>query len=192
MKGRERPCSIRPQLRSSLNVLQRSVEPAANSGSWRLIQPLRRQGPRQDGGMVSPIALAVFKLTTNLKWVGPSIGNSSTPARPAASFTVSILGLIAREFTRRIRGLGQSGGGRGAGVEPSPHRSACSGELRRQSFLARAQLSRPYDPISESTALRTPRLVVNSATVQGQVFLRSKLILDAHVIPLEPSKVASI
>jgi hypothetical protein len=29
MKGRERPCSIRPQLRSSQNVLQRSVEPAA-------------------------------------------------------------------------------------------------------------------------------------------------------------------
>jgi len=29
-----------------------------------------------DGGMVSPIALAVFKLMTNLKWVGPSIGNS--------------------------------------------------------------------------------------------------------------------
>src|SRR3984893_18776102 len=28
MKGRERPCSIRPQLRSSQNVLQRSVEPA--------------------------------------------------------------------------------------------------------------------------------------------------------------------
>jgi hypothetical protein len=32
MKGRERPCSIRPQLRSSQNVLRRSVEPAANSG----------------------------------------------------------------------------------------------------------------------------------------------------------------
>jgi hypothetical protein len=28
MKGRERPCSIKPQLRSSPNVLQRSVEPA--------------------------------------------------------------------------------------------------------------------------------------------------------------------
>src|ERR1700692_536823 len=28
MKDRERPCSIRPQLRSSQNVLQRSVEPA--------------------------------------------------------------------------------------------------------------------------------------------------------------------
>jgi hypothetical protein len=32
MKGRERPCSIRRQLRSSQNVLQRSVEPAAQSG----------------------------------------------------------------------------------------------------------------------------------------------------------------
>src|SRR5271155_3667228 len=32
MKGRERPCSIRPQLRSSQNVLQRSVEPTANPG----------------------------------------------------------------------------------------------------------------------------------------------------------------
>src|SRR5258708_25054588 len=32
MKDRERPCSIRPQLRSSQNVLQRSVEPAAQSG----------------------------------------------------------------------------------------------------------------------------------------------------------------
>src|SRR4029077_14651145 len=31
MKGRERPCSIRPQLRSSQNVLRRSVEPAAKS-----------------------------------------------------------------------------------------------------------------------------------------------------------------
>jgi hypothetical protein len=31
MKGRERPCSIKPQLRSSPNVLQRSVEPAAQS-----------------------------------------------------------------------------------------------------------------------------------------------------------------
>src|SRR5271168_3622245 len=31
MKGRERPCSIRPQLRSSQNVLRRSVEPAAQS-----------------------------------------------------------------------------------------------------------------------------------------------------------------
>src|ERR1700680_4808807 len=32
MKDRERPCSIRPQLRSSQNVLQRSVEPAPESG----------------------------------------------------------------------------------------------------------------------------------------------------------------
>src|ERR1700730_3410607 len=31
MKGRERPCSIKPQLRSSPNVLQRSVEPAAEA-----------------------------------------------------------------------------------------------------------------------------------------------------------------
>src|ERR1700720_3970986 len=31
MKGRERPCSIRPQLRSSQNVLRRSVEPAPRS-----------------------------------------------------------------------------------------------------------------------------------------------------------------
>jgi hypothetical protein len=32
MKGRERPCSIRRRLRSSLNVLQRSVELATQSG----------------------------------------------------------------------------------------------------------------------------------------------------------------
>ena len=32
MKGPERPCSIKPQLRSSRNVLQRSVEPAGQSG----------------------------------------------------------------------------------------------------------------------------------------------------------------
>ena len=32
MKGRERPCSIRRRLRSSQNVLQRSVELAAQSG----------------------------------------------------------------------------------------------------------------------------------------------------------------
>src|SRR2546429_1919309 len=34
MKGPERPCYIKPQLRSSRNVLQRSVEPAANSVIW--------------------------------------------------------------------------------------------------------------------------------------------------------------
>jgi hypothetical protein len=32
MKGRERPCSTRRRLRSSQNVLQRSVEPAARTG----------------------------------------------------------------------------------------------------------------------------------------------------------------
>jgi hypothetical protein len=32
MKGPERPCSIKPQLRSSRNVLQRSVEPATQGG----------------------------------------------------------------------------------------------------------------------------------------------------------------
>jgi hypothetical protein len=32
MKGRERPCSFKPQLRSSQNVLRRSVEPAEQSG----------------------------------------------------------------------------------------------------------------------------------------------------------------
>src|SRR5258707_14404441 len=31
MKGHERPCSIRPQLRSSQNVLLRSVEPATDT-----------------------------------------------------------------------------------------------------------------------------------------------------------------
>src|SRR4030081_1020902 len=35
MKGRERPCSIRHRLRSSQNVLQRSVELAAQSGKQR-------------------------------------------------------------------------------------------------------------------------------------------------------------
>src|ERR1700716_2369912 len=34
MKGRERPCSIRHRLKSSQNVLQRSVELAARSGHW--------------------------------------------------------------------------------------------------------------------------------------------------------------
>src|SRR5258708_34315351 len=34
MKGPERPCSIKPQQTSSRNVLQRSVEPAAQSGHW--------------------------------------------------------------------------------------------------------------------------------------------------------------
>jgi hypothetical protein len=32
MKGPERPCSIKPQQKSSRNVLQRPVEPTANSG----------------------------------------------------------------------------------------------------------------------------------------------------------------
>jgi hypothetical protein len=32
MKGAERPCSIKPQQASSRNVLQRSAEPAAQSG----------------------------------------------------------------------------------------------------------------------------------------------------------------
>jgi hypothetical protein len=31
-----------------------------------------------------------------------------------------LLSLIANEFARRIHGLGQSGGGRGTGIEPSP------------------------------------------------------------------------
>jgi hypothetical protein len=31
-----------------------------------------------------------------------------------------LLGLFAREFTRRIPGLGQAGGGRGTGFKPSP------------------------------------------------------------------------
>jgi hypothetical protein len=35
MKGRERPCSIRPQLRSSPNVLRRSVEPAVKGGHMK-------------------------------------------------------------------------------------------------------------------------------------------------------------
>src|SRR5690349_1832681 len=34
MKGRERPCSIRRRLRSSQNVLQRSVELATQSEHW--------------------------------------------------------------------------------------------------------------------------------------------------------------
>ena len=38
MKGRERPCSIRRRLRSSLNVLQRSVELAARSGHSGVIR----------------------------------------------------------------------------------------------------------------------------------------------------------
>ena len=32
MKGHERPCSFKPQLRSSQNVLRRSVEPATQTG----------------------------------------------------------------------------------------------------------------------------------------------------------------
>jgi hypothetical protein len=37
MKGPERPCSIKPQLRSSRNVLQRSVEPATHIGHRQAI-----------------------------------------------------------------------------------------------------------------------------------------------------------
>ena len=61
----------------------------------------------------------------------------------------------------RLSAYGESGAlkvlaeGEGAGVEPLPHRSAYSGELRRKSFLAQARLSRPYTTsFSESTALR--------------------------------------
>src|SRR3982074_38079 len=38
-EGRERPCSIRHRLRSSQNVLQRSVELAARSGRWAKQRP---------------------------------------------------------------------------------------------------------------------------------------------------------
>lgn len=37
MKDRERPCSIRRRLRSSPNVLQRSVEPATQSGHTKAL-----------------------------------------------------------------------------------------------------------------------------------------------------------
>jgi hypothetical protein len=35
--GQERPCSIRPRRRSSPSVLRRSVEPAVESGHWRIV-----------------------------------------------------------------------------------------------------------------------------------------------------------
>jgi len=38
MKGRERPCSIRRRLRSSQNVLQRSVELAAQPGHAAVVR----------------------------------------------------------------------------------------------------------------------------------------------------------
>ena len=59
MKGPERPCYIKPQLRSLQNVLQRSVEPAARSGhSWAkgasgLVNDQERTEPYQ-------LALAMF------------------------------------------------------------------------------------------------------------------------------------
>src|SRR5260370_21294045 len=58
MKDRERPRSIRPQLRSSENVLKRSVEPAANSG-----RPLQVGfGPKCDIPSHSPEARGCPKL----------------------------------------------------------------------------------------------------------------------------------
>jgi hypothetical protein len=41
MKGRERPCSIRHRLKSSQNVLQRSVELAVKSAVLRIGRSLR-------------------------------------------------------------------------------------------------------------------------------------------------------
>jgi hypothetical protein len=47
MKGRERPCSIRRRLRSSLNVLQRSVELATQSGHLLICPiPISKVGPQ--------------------------------------------------------------------------------------------------------------------------------------------------
>ena len=43
MKGRERPCAIRRRLRSSQNVLQRSVELAVKSGPWPEVQSKQAQ-----------------------------------------------------------------------------------------------------------------------------------------------------
>jgi hypothetical protein len=42
-----------------------------------------------------------------------------------------LLGLIANKFERRTHGLGQAGGGRGTGIEPSPRRPEYSSEFLR-------------------------------------------------------------
>jgi hypothetical protein len=55
----------------------------------------------------------------------------------SAEGSLLLLGLIAREFTRRIRGFGQAGGGRGAGIEPSP--TACRSHARKVALAAPAR-----------------------------------------------------
>src|SRR3982074_390033 len=48
-----------------------------------------------------------------------------------------LLGLITYEFARRKHSLGQNGGGRGTGFEPSPRRPTYSSELWRRWCLAK-------------------------------------------------------
>jgi hypothetical protein len=50
--------------------------PLCVSGSEQAYSITSSASAETEGEMVSPIAFAVFKLITNLKWVGPSIGNS--------------------------------------------------------------------------------------------------------------------
>jgi hypothetical protein len=46
-------------------------------------------------------------------------------------------GLFAREFIQRIRGLGQSGGGRGTGIEPSLRSHVTESNQRKRLVKAR-------------------------------------------------------
>jgi hypothetical protein len=55
--------------------------------------------------------------------------------------SLPLLGLIARKITRRIRGFGQGGGGRGTGIEPSP-RSPTWWKVIQRKAVARLAVSR--------------------------------------------------
>lgn len=52
-RGRERPCSIKPQLRSSPNVLQRSVEPALGNRTFAVTVDIERQWADTEGCLLS-------------------------------------------------------------------------------------------------------------------------------------------
>jgi hypothetical protein len=47
-----------------------------------------------------------------------SAGYADRGVRSSNEKSLLLLGLVARDFTRRICSLGQSGGGRGTGIEP--------------------------------------------------------------------------
>lgn len=64
MKDLERPCSIRPRLRSSQNVLRRSVEPATQCRHLDLIGERLLLGPERDFPI--EVLLALQKLAADL------------------------------------------------------------------------------------------------------------------------------